>query len=58
MSLVQAIRVKLSISGRDYATIRIPHVFAEKYGIDEKCTVEITDREDLGGILVKKWAKE
>lgn len=54
MSLVQTIRVKLSKSGRDYATIRFPHILAEKYGIDENCTVEVIDREDLGGILVKK----
>lgn len=54
--LMENTRVKLSMSGSGskYSTIRIPRHLAAKYSIDGPCTVEIIDREDLGGLLIKK----
>jgi hypothetical protein len=50
------IKCKVSKGGRDskYSYIRFPPLLADKYSLNQECIVEIHDREDLGGILIKK----
>ena len=47
-------KISMSGSGSKYPTVRIPRDIAAKYSMDSPCTVEIIDKEDLGGILLKK----
>ena len=35
-------------------TVTLPKYLAEKYGLDEPCTVIFEDREEEGGILIRK----
>ena len=48
--------VKVSKGGRDnlYPVMRIPRDLADKYSINQECEIEVIDREDLGGILIKR----
>ena len=49
-------KVKIAMGGRDnlYPLVRLPRVLADKYSLNKECLIEIIDREDLGGILIKK----
>jgi hypothetical protein len=48
--------VKVSRGGRDnlYSYLRIPRELADKYSLNQECTVEVIDKENFGGILIKK----
>lgn len=48
------VKLSMSGSGNKYPTIRLPRNIAAKYSMDSPCIVEVIDREDLGGILIKK----
>jgi hypothetical protein len=49
-------KVRVSKGGRDslYPYIRFPLELADKYSLNQECIVEVIDRQDLGGILIKK----
>ena len=49
-------KVRIHKGGRDnlYSQLRLPRQLADKYSMNQECEVEIIDREDLGGILIRK----
>ena len=54
--LEKEFQVRLNRGGRDslYSLLRIPRELADKYSLNQECIVDVIDREDLGGILIKK----
>jgi len=49
-------RIKITMGGRDslYSLVRLPRELADKYSLNKECIIDVIDREDLGGILIKK----
>ena len=47
---------KVTMGGRDglYSLVRLPRELADKYSLNKESLIDIVDREDLGGILIKK----
>ena len=56
IAMANVYRVKINKGGRDslYSMVRVPRELADKYSLNNECIVDIIDREDLGGILIKK----
>lgn len=54
--LEEQYQVKITKGGRDnlYSLIRLPRELADKWSMNQECIVNVIDREDLGGILIKK----
>jgi len=49
-------KIKITMGGRDslYSLVRLPRELADKYSLNKECIIDVIDREDLGGILIKK----
>jgi hypothetical protein len=49
-------KVKLFKAGRDaeYSMFCIPPELADKYSLNQPCTIEIVEMEEHGGFLIKK----
>ena len=41
-------------TGKEYMTLRLPRIYADKYNMNLPCVVELIDFQNEGGILIKK----